>query len=135
MSKLNRLVKNKRVRSYVIVGILSFLFEYGLFSLIYYITSNIIIAQTLSYGISLIANFFGNQKVTFRAKNGFDKSISRQLIAFGVLALCNLILTNILIYLLHSVGIIPAIAKLIVMASVVLWNFLIFQKFIFKPKK
>ena len=135
MSKLNRLVKNKRVRSYVVIGILSFLFEYGLFSFIYYFSSNIIIAQTLSYGISLIANFFGNQKITFRAKNGFDKSISSQLVAFGILALSNLILTNVLIYVLHSIGIIPSIAKLIVMASVVLWNFLIFQKVIFKPKK
>lgn len=130
----------KRFTKYMSVGVLSFLTEYASFviliGLLSSVGNDVIISQTLSFSLALVVNFLGNKKFTFSDKTGkFVKNTANQVTAYLLLASFNLLLTNIIIYVLtHSLAVNPLVAKLMVMALVVLWNFAIFNKFIFKNK-
>ena len=121
----------------MIIGVAAFIIEYISFLLIMMFMpgpQSIIVGQTISFLAGLLVSFFGNRKITFN--NEFNKYIygkKGQALRYLTLALFNILLTNILIYILvNLIEIMPAYAKLIVMALVISWNFIIFRKFIFK---
>ncbi|HAC56294.1 TPA: hypothetical protein DCF80_02230 [Candidatus Saccharibacteria bacterium] len=130
----------KRFSKYIIVGIASFAVEYTSFALLLLLLpvspTRILIAQTLSYILALLFNFVGTRKYTFSTqRKHFDRSTSSQLRRFTALALFNLFLSNVVIYVLvHGVSMDPLVAKAIVMSLIICWNYLIFNKLIFSAK-
>lgn len=159
----NRLIKNNQLLSeiltpeglqqfkrYIITGVTTFALEYLLFYLFYEIlfksfapgfvlanrlfsvdryTYRYLIANSLGYSIDFCANFTMNRVYSFKSKGPLWEQVKK----YGVLFVVNLIVTNILLYLLSDIiGITPYISKLIAMCVIVSWNFIVYKKIIYK---
>jgi len=136
-SILNGRMTIKRVVTYGVVGILAFASEYLCFlCLIHFLASpySLLVAQSLSFSVGLIVSFTGNRLFSFNdAGRTYSHDIQKQVGLYLVLATINLLLSNVIIQLLvNSFSFVPVIAKLVVMCIVVLWNFIIFNKLIFR---
>jgi len=124
---------HRKVIAYTGVGLCAFLVEYGCFVILHRSGSVIIVAQTVSFIAGLLVSFLGNRLVTFNDRKDYSFSSSSQLWRYSILAVLNLVLTNWLIHLLvDRASVNPYVAKVIVMASVVIWNYAIYSKYIFK---
>lgn len=139
ISTFYKIKAKKRIIVYALVGISAFLAEYFSFILLLGMIPppySLVIAQTISFGFGLTVSFAGSRLFTFNDTNTtYAHSIYRQISSYIVLALINLLLSNIAIYVMvHYLLTAPFIAKLLVMSMVVIWNFLIFKKLIFKSK-
>lgn len=119
---------------YLSVGLIAFCIEYLSFLLIFNQWSSLFLAQTVSFCIGLVISFNGNRMYTF-SEGDFRNSVKKQILLYLILAIVNVIFTNVMIYTLVSLGIHPLVAKVIVMGVVIIWNFIIFNKIIFKSKK
>lgn len=121
-------------RNYLIIGCSAFVFEYLVFILLLAKSNNLIFTQSTSFLAGLVVSFFGNRRLTFNRKtgNGYAHNGRSQLIRYLILALINLALSNIIIHFLVAMMLPTLIAKIFVMGTIVLWNFVIFGKYIFK---
>jgi putative flippase GtrA len=131
----------KRLINYGFVGLAAFTTEFlsfiVLIELLQGIDNYLILAQTVSFSGGLLISFIGSRQVTFKHHvDHYHLSIKQQLGAYVTLALFNLLISNVLLhYLVYSLHAMPLVAKVCVMASVVLWNYLIFTLIIFRSKK
>lgn len=107
--------------SSALIEILTFqtLFTLGIFSIEF---SNIIAVV-----VSTIYNFLLNGRVTFKAQG--NKFLC--LVKYLALFFFNLCFTTIMISWLVSIGWSSLVAKLFTMCCVVLWNFVLYRKFVF----
>jgi putative flippase GtrA len=140
--------RDKKVIVFAMIGIFNTLFDMALYVVIQQLTGSIIIANIAATSAALIGSYLLNSKLTFKAKKWTVKSF----ILFVVVTLFGLwVLQTFAIYLLTPVvGVIPeflwrlvgpleGIAKILapkVAATVitVVWNFLWYNKVIFKDK-
>jgi len=142
---------------YIIVGFTTFFVEYSIFyslmdivfvrypilnygfldSIAYSIfhihydntTYNYLAANTVAYIIVFWFNFLMNRHWSFKSKT----DLSRQLKLYACLFLLNLAFTNVALHaLVEYVKIIPEIAKVLVMGGIVMWNFVIYRKIIYR---
>jgi putative flippase GtrA len=120
----------KRITKFLISGLSAAALEYAVFLLLDMLLGNklIIVCQSVSFMCGLCVSFILNRKWVFKS-SGNKKA---ELIRYLILALTNLLLSNILIVSLVSIRVTFWIAKIIVMAAIATWNYSIFQKFIFK---
>jgi putative flippase GtrA len=117
---------------YLLVGGAAFVTEYGLFLIIYYLLhTDIYIANSISFLCGLSVSFTFNRGWAFNS-GSFRHKKHHQLAMYTVLALFNLLLTNLLIGLLKKHGLDPKLAKVVVMCLIVVWNFLLFKGLIFR---
>lgn len=125
-----------KLRNYLLVGGAAFAIEYGTFLIMeVYSTAPLFVMQSTSFLLGLLVSFIGGRYITFRARVNESHVRSARIQAFGVLSLglFNLFATNLLIHVLvHSLGITALLAKVVVMAFVVVWNYAIFNRLIFK---
>lgn len=131
---MRKLMRNadKSVYMYLAVGLTAFVVEFVLFSLLFNANFLLLVAQTLSFSTGLAISFLGNRNFTFKAGE-YTHSQSSQLWRYISLALFNLVFSNLLIYaLVEPLDVQPYIAKVVVMAAIVVWNYLIFSKVIFR---
>lgn len=136
---IQKIKSNRRIVIYGLVGASAFAVEYASFLLLIRVISGpyaLSVAQTLSFSLGLIVSFTGSRLFTFNNKDAtYTHSVTRQIGSYVVLAVTNLVITNVVIYgLVHYLALMPFVAKVLVMCMVVVWNFLIFQKIIFKSK-
>lgn len=116
---------------YLVAGGLTFLTDYGLFLLLHYIFGfPVVYANTTSFIFSVIVNFSLNKTWVFDGKH--KQKVTWQFSIYFILALINLALTNIFIYLLVNAGVWAFVAKLILVAAVAVWNYIIYRSVIFK---
>lgn len=118
-----------RVIRFLISGGTAAAVEYMLFSMIIFSlgSGTLHVAQTISFIAGLLVSFSLNNVWVFNAQGDTKKIFLKYII----LAAINLLIGNILI----TIGsqLIPVyVAKLLVMAIIAIWNYVIFQKFIFK---
>lgn len=127
---------SRQFSSYIFIGGLAFACEYILFlALIQLASSPLAMAQSGSFLLGLLVSFYGNRNNTFNTDEDYVLTGRTQLRRYVALALSNLLLTNMLIYVLvHGAITEPLVAKVLVMGCVVLWNYAIFSRFIFKTK-
>ena len=88
--------------------------------------TGLLIANSVSYFIAFWYCFLLNRIWTFRASG----SVLRQLKAYALLFLINLVISNSLIHLLEFLGVAPQIGKIFVAMAIALWNFFAYR-FIF----
>ena len=127
-----------KIIKYSIVGSTAFSAEYLSFIAIIHQLSgvNLIVPQTISFCLGLATSFLGSRLFTFKNKKKsyrYNKKI--QLTTYAGLAVTNLVLTNVFLYVItQHLGIVYWIAKIIVMLSVVVWNYSVLNKHIFKTQ-
>lgn len=114
--------------SYLVVGGLSALIELLLFGIIYNYSDTVSLANPIAVSCATAFNFLINRKVTFGARSNFVRS----LVLYLALFMFNLIITTVAISLLIGAGWPAMLAKLLTMACVVAWNFILYNKVIFK---
>jgi putative flippase GtrA len=88
-------------------------------------------SNTIAYTISFIFNFFLNRNWSFKSKG----NLAYQLATYGILFFINLFLSNAMMYLFTSVfNIYYMISKVISIGVIVMWNFVLYKKIIYKEK-
>ena len=116
---------------YITVGLTTFAIEYISFRLIYSYTGEnyLNISHSTSMALGFVISFIFNRIWSFKSKEVLSKQLTMMIILFFI----NLSVTNIIISLITSLTSIPAsISKLMVMVLVVMWNFVIYKKLIYR---
>ena len=115
---------------YLVTGVASFLLEYAIFYLLLKVWAWwYLLANTLAYLLVFGFNFLLNRLWTFQSAG----DIKRQACLYAILLGFNLLMTNLVLYLLTDGAAIPAqFAKVIVMGCVVMWNFILYKKVIYR---
>lgn len=88
-------------------------------------------ANTIAYSLAFISSFSFNKFWVFSGRQQLQTQY--QFIAYGVLALCNYTLGTVLLLHFTQAWTLPAwLAKGLSMAAIVVWNFLIYKKVIYR---
>lgn len=119
-----------QIGRYITVGTLSAGLETGLFWLLFrQIHTPWIFANSTAVFVTFWFNFFLNRVWSFDSRD----PLARQLLLYGTLVGVNLIVSNAVIFLLADVGSLDhIIAKWISVIFIVMWNFVIFKKVIYR---
>jgi putative flippase GtrA len=103
--------------------------EYLTFLVLHKLGLWLFLANALSFLCGLVVSFLLNKHWVFSHKG----NASRQFAMYGTLAALNLAISSVtIVVLVQEVGLPAFIAKLCVMAMIASWNFIIFQRIIFK---
>lgn len=130
---LKKILKYSQSR-YLLSGISAFIIEFGCFMLILALTDQLVLANTISFIIGTAAGLIFHKYWTFAGNHQYRTVW--QTIAVFIVALFNLIITNIFIsFLVNHLHLPPYMAKVSVIALIVTWNYLLFNNLIFKLKK
>ena len=91
--------------------------------------SGLFFAQTVSFLAGFVVSFSLNRKWVFKSRGKLLPELSKYI----ALLVINVVLTNVVLFLLVNSGyVVYWLAKIMVMAMVAIWNYFIFQKIIFK---
>lgn len=111
----------KQLFRFGIVGFIAFLIDYGLFALLTILGMHYLIAQIISFSISLAFNYYLSVKWVFDAK----KQTKKEVIIFVVLAVVGLGINEILLYIgVDLLHIHELIVKLVSTIIVMIYNFI-----------
>jgi putative flippase GtrA len=126
------LKKYHNVLKFIMSGSLAALTEYTTFLILHHFKLHLAVANAISFCCGLVVSFLLNKHWVFSHKsNG-----RRQFIMYASLALVNLSLSSgLIVILVRSIGIPPFISKICVMGLVASWNYIIFQKVIFRKDR
>jgi putative flippase GtrA len=114
---------------YLLVGGASALIELALFNGIYYLLGhNAPLSNIIAVVIATCFNFLMNRTFSFKATTGFARSV----VLYVSLFCFNLLFTTLATTALIAHGLLPLLAKLLTMGCVVLWNFVLYNKVIFR---
>ncbi|MBQ6840654.1 MAG: GtrA family protein [Bacilli bacterium] len=112
----------KQILKFLVVGGTAFVIDYGIFALLTQtpIDCHYLIAQVISFTISLIFNYIASIKWVFDAK----KQTKKEAITFVVLSVIGLVINSILLYIgVDLIHIHELIVKLFATAVVMVYNF------------
>jgi len=128
-------VLSPQLLKYLISGGSAFATEYLTFVVLFKVLdAQLYVANSLSFCAGLIVSFLLNRAWAFR-KDSFRLKKQHQLASYIGLALCNLVLINLIIGVLQAVSVPVLVGKIIAMMTIVVWNFFIFRLFIFAETK
>lgn len=115
---------------YLLVGGSSFALEYGSFFLLLQVYQlHYLIANSIVYPTVSLLNFALNRSWTFNSKN----HLGRQALLYLALIGFNFLAGSLLLYILSGqLQIPPQWAKIAVMVMIVLWNFILYKKVIYR---
>ena len=117
----------QRLLRYLIVGILTWVIDLGLFILLKKILA-VILANTIAITAQIIFGFFAHKYWTFRS----HQEIGSQLIKFVSLSLVNIALSDLLMYgLIYQLNLEDITSKVITILLISIESFLITNFFIF----
>lgn len=117
----------QRLLRYLIVGILTWVIDLGLFILFKKILA-VILANTIAITAQIIFGFFAHKYWTFRS----HQQIGKQLIKFVSLSLINIALSDLLMYgLIYQLNLGDITSKIITILLISAESFLITNFFIF----
>lgn len=111
----------KQIFKFIIVGGTAFVIDYVIFAILTFIDLHYLIAQIISFTISLIFNYIASVKWVFDAK----KQTKKEIMIFILLAVIGLGINEILLYLfVEKISVHELIAKLISTIIVMIYNFI-----------
>lgn len=114
--------------AYVLVGGGTALLELGLFQLLFELLKLPLAVSNVSATVVATAvNFLLNRNVTFKSTSNPVRSLVLYIVLFGA----NMAISTFMIGTLVGLGLPSAVAKLIMQACVVVWNFVLYRKVIF----
>ena len=120
----------KQLIKYIITGLLAFVTEYAVFNLLLAPLSKFI-ANTVGMFVGFWISFLLNRYWSFQSKDQFFK----QLFRYSFLFVINLISSCLFLNVFSDIfNVKVKIAKLIIMCMVVVWNFFLFKKLIYRTK-
>ena len=124
----------ERIVRFLVAGGCAALTEYIAYvTLLYGIHAALIFSQPFSFAVGLIVSYLLNKHLVFRAPVNTKKQLTHQILPFLGLGLFNMVVTTVIIGVIVDVlNINELIAKLIIMALVAVWNYLIFSRVIFR---
>ena len=118
-----------QILKFGVVGVIAFLIDYGLFALLTILHVHYLIAQVISFSISLAFNYWASIKWVFDAK----KQTKKEVILFVVLSVVGLGINELLLYIgVDLIHIHELIVKLFATAVVMVYNFITRKIFIEK---
>mgnify|MGYP004467738721 CR=1 FL=1 len=85
-------------------------------------------ANVTAVVVSTVFNFLVNRNVTFKSTSNPLRSLVLYLLLFAL----NTTFSTVVISFLAAQGVYPLVAKVCTMACIVLWNFVLYKKIIFK---
>lgn len=120
---------------YGFVGGLAFLVDFGALALLHHgLQWDLYFAAALAFCVGLCANYLLSKWAVFQQKVKHGKMM--EFIAYGVIGVIGLGLTEVLIWLLsEKLGAAPLVAKAIAAVLVLLWNFLARRFALYRPHK
>lgn len=114
---------------YLVVGGSSAVIELVLFQLLSAVFAiPLAAANVTAVVVSTVFNFLVNRNVTFKSTS----NPLRSLVLYLILFVLNTTFSTVVISLLAAQGVYPLVAKVCTMACIVLWNFVLYKKVIFK---
>lgn len=117
---------------FIIVGGISFLLDYVVFLLLYSAGNvDVRVSGMVSFALAFIVSFFLQKQWTFHHQKQ-SKQLQVQLIATIALAICNLFIAAFITKLLIDSGLPASLARPLVFGGIMLWNFTIYKKVIFR---
>lgn len=124
----------RRIMRFVASGGLAALTEYALYLVLFFgIGLHVVPAQAISFFGGLIVSYLMNKFWVFRDTRRAE--YKKEFILFVLLGGTNLVVTSILIQVLvEGLNVYAPFAKFVLMACVAIWNYIIFQKIIFRKK-
>ncbi len=117
----------KKILSYLAFGGMTAGIEFSVF-LVLHLSLHIYVASTISFLAGLSASFIFNKFIVFRGSKAITK---QEVVQFAILGVVNSQLSS----LLTTIGafIFPGFAaKMVSMLAIVVWNYIIMNKIIFK---
>lgn len=134
MKRLARKVSEQQKLRYLITGGSSFVLEFLVFTLLFAVSHNIFVGNTISFICGLLISFWLHKIWSFKGDHGLQTH--HQLVRYTMLALTNLLLTNVVIGVLHDHFLLQAqLAKVLTMVCMVAWNYGIMNKLIFHERR
>jgi putative flippase GtrA len=137
VEKLRKLAAKKQFR-FVLVGGIATIIDFGLLNLFNFFGWSPLIANTLSTGLAMVFSFFMNKKYTFQSDS---KNYAREVALFIIFTLIGLwIIQNGIIQLLLLIDIdLPEFvrlngAKLVATLASMTWNYMMYNKVVFRKK-
>ncbi len=133
-------LKNSKLARFMAIGGINTLIDFGLLFALTKLGLPVIVANTISTTVAFIFSFFMNKKYTFKTT---DTNIKREVVLFVAFTLFGLwVLQNAVIIglkpLVTSFGFSDSIAALIakIPATIIsmAWNYLTYDRFVFKRK-
>lgn len=113
---------------YILVGVASAAIEFSIFMVLFNIANTgIALSNFAALSTSTLFNYFANKTYTFRSLSHPIRSAVLYLLLFAF----NTWFTSIAISFLVSLGVAAAIAKIVMMCCVPLWNYFIYRNLIF----
>ena len=114
---------------YLMVGGSSAVIELVLFQLLSAVFAiPLAAANVTAVVVSTVFNFLVNRNVTFKSTSNPLRSLVLYLLLFAL----NTTFSTVVISFLAAQGVYPLVAKVCTMACIVLWNFVLYKKIIFK---
>ena len=118
-----------QVIKYLMVGGSSAVIELVLFQLLNAVFAiSLAAANVTAVVVSTVFNFLVNRNVTFKSTSNPLRSLVLYLLLFAL----NTTFSTVVISFLAAQGVYPLVAKVCTMACIVLWNFVLYKKIIFK---
>lgn len=148
MSQNSLKKRDKKVLIFGLIGIFNTVFDMALYVFFQYLTGSIIIANIVATSAALIGSYFLNSKLTFKAKKwtvkGFVLFVVVTLfglwvLQIGIIYLLTPVVDVVPTFLWHMFGPLENIVKIlapkvVATAVTVVWNFVWYNKVIFKDK-
>lgn len=126
---------NKSLIKYILVGSSAFVVDYlTLLTLYYYVSTDLMVATSAGFLAGFAVSFILNRQWVF-GKDGGHRSVRKQLIEYVCLVIFNYFFTVLGVKLLNQIGVVPWIGKVLIMVLVTIWNYLLFSRYIFTPKR
>ena len=118
-----------RILKYLFVGGSSALVELILFQLLFSFAGfSLVTANLTAIVVSTIYNFLLNRSWSFGQKQWSFRSV----VLYIALFCFNSVFSSVFISVVSSIGVIPIVSKIISMACIVLWNYVLYKRVIFK---
>jgi len=136
MRKLFEKFASREVIVYIIFGVLTTIAGFGLYALFLHIGFNVAVSNTLSTFLAILFAYVTNKIWVFNARDYRIRTLTGEFFKFLSSRFVTYVIDTVLLVLLADVfGVNPLIAKAMTSVIVVILNYLISKKLVFKNTK